>query len=88
MSPISRLIVVLVSLIVGLVAGAETLGSPSRPAMRLIVLSYFVVAAAVLWQIRCPSCRTPVMFGWRWWQPKPTATCEKCGYDLGKRPTT
>jgi hypothetical protein len=86
MTPILKFMIVMVALAVG-IAVFGTITSSLLSDDRLALAAYLVVAIALLWRVRCPSCRTPVLFGWKWLQSKPSSKCAKCGYDLGKRPT-
>ena len=63
MSAILRFALVMLLLAIGLPVFNIFVGSAG-----VYVVAYFAVALVILWQIRCPSCRTSVLTGWRWWE--------------------
>jgi hypothetical protein len=71
----------LAAAVVLLVVGNECLGNS-----RLFLAGYSLVAIAILFLIRCPGCRAPVVIAWKWWQGNPGKNCSRCGYDLLARP--
>jgi len=58
MSPILKFALVLLLLAIGLPIFNIIVGRAG-----VYVVAYVAVALVIVWQIRCPSCRTPVLTG-------------------------
>jgi hypothetical protein len=80
MPPILKFFLLAILLLIGFVIVICLRNSP------LFMMTYLFVGLGVSTSIRCPSCRTPLLWGWKWYGTDFHAfRCLRCKRNLAVR---